>query len=1216
MNTRQRLDAVSEEHILILDGAMGTEIQKCKLSEEDYRGKRFAGCNKKLFGCNDVLCLTKPEVIALIHESYLNAGADIIETCSFNATAISLADYEISDAAYEISLAAARIASDCKQKYSTNEKPRFVAGVLGPLTKSSSVSPDMEDPGVRSLCFDEIEEAYYDNARGLLDGGADILLIETIFDTLNAKAGIAAVHRLLDERGIDVPIMLSAAISGNSGRLLAGQTVEAFCISVMHAQRGTSGGLWSAGLNCSFGAAKLKPYIAELSKIASCRISVHPNAGLPDETGAYTETPGDMACQLASFADDGLVNIIGGCCGSTPEHIKAIADMARNKPPRKVFLKTGGVYLAGFEPAEVSGKNGLFIVGERGNVSGSPAFLRCLRKNDFNGALKILRDNIKEHVDAIDISVDDALIDGVPIITRLLNLALSDPDIARIPLVVDSSSFEVIEAALKLIQGRSIANSISLKDGEDEFLRRAKRIRYLGGIPMVMLFDEEGQAVVFEKKVAVARRVYNLLTTNGFPQEEIFIDPNVLTIATGVEEHDCCARDFIEACAVIRAECPGVRLSAGVSNLSYSFRGNAPLRNAMHAIFMRLAHDSGLSIAMVNTASLNLYDGIDPELRETIVDLLLYRKENASKRLLELALQFTGVNKPAEKDSRSEPKTAQERLAAAIISGDDTLVETDVYELLGIRGGKAAAACLQPESDSLTPLEIIEGPLMNGMKEVSVRFGAGKMFLPQVLRSARVMKTAVRCLEPFMAAANQRRQRRDKIVLATVKGDVHDIGKNIVGTVLGCGGFEIIDLGVMVPAETIIETALREEACMIGLSGLIIPSLEQMIHVARGMEEHGLEIPLLIGGAAANCAHTALKIAPVYHAPVVYAADAGCASNIVRSLVSPQLRTSFLEKLNAEYEAARAHHVNITSLRTTVSLDKARENRLKIDWNGFSPPAPRKNYEVLNGYPVENVVSFIDWDEFSRKFAVSSECMVEKSRLIDDARRLLDDGIRRSFLELRGVTAFFPALSEREALNIYQTQGGRLGTLYLLRNQERKPAGRKNLCLSDFILPEEEADGRFDCLGFFILSAGAGAGADDMRTRFEAEGNVYAAALIAALADALAEAWSAETHRRLLDENFSGAPAGIRPAFGFPCLPDHQDKRLVFRLLDAEKQCGLTLTGSAMIIPAASVCGMYLLNPAAVYFSCGKPADDQLALWATQKSLSLDTARSRTGFLD
>ncbi|MDR3357105.1 MAG: methionine synthase [Spirochaetaceae bacterium] len=1220
MNIRERLEEIAEKRVLILDGAMGTMVQRCNPGEEDYRGGLFAAHSHKLKGCNDVLCLTRPELVSGIHEQYLRAGADIIETCSFNANAVSLADYGLSEEAYRISRAAAAIARRAADSYASADRPRFVAGALGPTTKSAGISPDVDDPGRRAIGWDELEAAYYDNARGLLDGGADILLIETVFDTLNAKAAGAALLRLLSERGADVPIMVSAAISDAAGRLLAGQTVEAFFVSVAHLAP------WAVGLNCSLGAEKLKRSLAALSRASSCRVSAYPNAGLPDENGNYTETPETMAASLRDYVDEGLVNVLGGCCGSTPEHIAAIAAMARERAeagvkPRPVPPKRYRTLVSGLEPLEI-GRGKLSIVGERGNAPGSKYFLDLIKAKKYEEGLRIVRKNIEDGAELIDICMDDGLLDGEAEITTFVNLALSDPDIARAPLFIDSSRFSVIEAALKLAAGKSIANSISLKEGEAEFLRKARRLRVLGAAAVVMLFDERGQASDFERRVEIASRSYRLLVGAGFPPEDIVIDPNILAIATGMGEHDGYALDFLRAVPEILARCPHAHICAGVSNLSFSFRGSSFVRNAMHAVFLHLAAQAGLTVAIVNIAALGLYEKLDAGFRETIEDLLLCRVFGAADRLLRVAEEnkdeeFEGGGTPRAPKPPACPLPPQrggvppaapplsppERVVRDMLKGDDGTIARDVLALL--------------ESGS-TALEIVEGPLMEGMRRVGDLFGEGKMFLPQVIRSARVMKKAVAALEPYMTgAADGAAAKLPVIVIATVKGDVHDIGKNIVGTVLACNGFKVLDLGVMAPAETILEAARREDARLVGLSGLVSPSLDEMVNVAAEMERRGFTIPLLVGGAAASLAHTALKIAPVYGGPVVYVKDAGQAPGIVRGLSSPALRAGLLDELSARYEEAVGVHNKRAAERQLLSIEAARENRLRSDWR---PCEPRLTGIIdLDDYPPEAAAAYFDWDVFFAKWQGPADARLER-----DSRALLDEIVRERRLRFRGLAGIFPARSCGDDILVYSAgrdgaAAGPVLKIACLRNQTRKAAAAPNVSLADFI----REDG--DWIGFFALSAGFGL--DAAKAEYAARGDDYRAIIFALLADGLVEAWSEEAHERLRREwwgyesggaggrGAGGRVQGIRPAFGYPCCPDHEDKRAVFRLLEAEERIGLGLTESAMIVPGSSVCGMYFAAPAAYYFSCGHIAGDQLSDWARRKGIGAEAARRRAGFL-
>jgi 5-methyltetrahydrofolate--homocysteine methyltransferase len=1243
MNIRERLEEIAERRVLILDGAMGTMVQRYKLDEADYRGRRFDGHTHKVKGCNDLLCLTRPELISGIHEQYLEAGADIIETCSFNANAVSLADYGLSEYAYEISRAAAAIARRAADTHSTPSAPRFVAGVLGPTTKSAGISPDMDDPGKRSIGWDELEAAYYDNARGLLDGGADILLIETIFDTLNAKAAGAAALRLMDERGAAVPVMVSAAISDAAGRLLAGQTVEAFCVSMTHLAP------WTIGLNCSLGAEKLKKSVEALARAVPCRVSAHPNAGLPDENGEYTETPEMMAAFLREYVDEGLVNVLGGCCGSTPEHIAAIAEMTRERAktgrkPRALPQRQHKTIVSGLEPLCIDRKK-LTIVGERGNAPGSKLFLELIKAEKYEDGLRLVRKNIEDGAQIIDICMDDGLIDGEKTIVTFVNLALSDPDIAKVPFFIDSSRFSVIEAALKCIAGKAIANSISLKEGEADFLRKARRLRALGAAAVVMLFDEHGQAADYERRVEIATRSYRLLTGAGFPPEDIIIDPNILAVATGMSEHDRYALDFIRSIPEILARCPHAHISAGVSNLSFSFRGSSLIRNAMHAVFLHIAREAGLSIAIVNIAAIGLYGKLDAQLRETIEDLLLCRNADAAGALLEIAenenikkskggespprsitgstdaefaaqtpkttgaagysaappaggKEYSAENQNIPPPRNAPPPPPEKRIVRAMLKGNDERITDDVLELL---------------ENGTSALEIVEGPLMEGMRQVGELFGEGKMFLPQVIRSARVMKKAVAALEPYMkgGGSNNAPENLPAIVMATVKGDVHDIGKNIVGTVLACNGFRVLDLGVMIPAETILETAKKEDAQFVGLSGLVSPSLDEMVYVAEEMEKRGFDIPLLVGGAAASLAHTALKIDPVYGGPVVYVKDAGQAPGIVRRLSSPALRPGFLDEFSARYEEAVSSHNKRAAVRRLLSIESARENRLHVDWR---PPEPKTTGIIsLDGCPLEAVARRFDWEAFFLKWPGPKD-----GRLEQDARAMLDEIVLKKRLHLRGLAGIFPARSAGDDILVYdagEPAGEPVLKIACLRNQTRKAAAAPNVSLADFVRPDT------DWIGFFALSAGFGL--DEAKAEYAARGDDYSAIIFSQIADGLVEAFSEESHSRLrrgwwgyeTEGGGAGRVQGIRPAFGYPCCPDHEDKRAVFRLLEAETRIGLALTESAMIVPAASVCGMYFAAPAAYYFSCGPVDGDQLADWARRKNISEAAARRRAGFL-
>jgi 5-methyltetrahydrofolate--homocysteine methyltransferase len=1248
MNIRETLNQAATERILVLDGAMGTMIQAFRtpegqaLGEKDFRGGSFAGHHKALLGCNDLLCLTKPELISSIHEGYLRAGADIIKTCSFNATSVSLDDFGLGHLAYEISAAAAGLARKAADAFSTPEKKRFVAGSMGPTAKSASLSPDIGDPGKRGISFGELARAYYDNVRGLMDGGADLLLIETVFDTLNAKAAIFAIQRLEEERNMDIPLMISATVAGPSGRLLSGQTLGAFCVSILH------GRPWSIGLNCSFGAEKLKSPAAEIAALASCLTSAHPNAGMPNQFGGYDESPESMAAFVEEYLKEGLVNIIGGCCGTTPDHIAAIAAKAAQYRPRKVPAQTAAPrrsFLAGLEALAINGAGTparLVYTGERTNVAGSREFLRLISEEKYAEALGIARRQIEAGAAIINICMDDALLDAGKAMVSFLTLALSDPDIAKVPFMIDSSRWKIIEGALQYIQGKALVNSISLKDGEGEFLRRAGLAQRYGAAIVVMLFDETGQAADYERKIEIARRSYGLLTEMGFPPENIVFDPNVLAIATGIPEHDSYALDFIRACSWIREHCPGVQISGGISNLSFSFRGNNQVREAIHGVFLKHAAEAGLTMAIVNPGTLLSYDEIDPVLRQTVEDLVLCRNpavsetgQSPSERLLALAINISTAM-PGGRKSRSSPGPstewrklpAEKRIVHAIIKGIDDFIGEDV---LKVRPHYRRA------------LDVVETLLMKGMRDVGDQFGEGKMFLPQVIRSARVMKKAVAALEPFIEAEKAQASGAETsggtgamILLATVKGDVHDIGKNIVGLVLGCNGYTIIDLGVMTPAERIIETALREKVDVIGLSGLISPSLDEMITTVRELEKEKISIPVLIGGAAASLAHTSLRIAPEYSGPVVYVPDAGKSAEAVRSLLSKTERPRFLEQLEARYREAEIRHEKIRQYAELLPLEAARKN--KTPEVSYIPVEPKvKEIIELLDYPPERVIPYIDWNSFLQTWDLAEKTypsaytarVMRKQRearnnLLEDAHAFLDQIVREGTLRLRGVLGFFPACADGDDILIGDPEQGNAVRFCFPRNQEKKRTAGPNPCLADFVLPPKNA-GPGDWIGLFALSAGFGL--TEAAAEYQTKKDDYRAILLASLANTLTEAFSEEVHLRVRREWWAYAPGedlaieeilkgkfqGIRPAFGYPACPDHWDKETAFRLLDAGERCSLKLTGTAMVIPAASVCGMYFAHPGSYYFGVGRLNDDQIGDWAKRKGLGVLEIQKRMG---
>ena len=1238
MTTRERLDDIAGRRILVLDGAMGSMIQGLHLGEADFRGGRFAAHRRPLLGCNDILCLTRPEVISSIHEAYLEAGADIIETCSFNSTAVSLEDYGLADMAYETSAAAAALARRAAEKFSTSDRPRFAAGSVGPTAKSASLSPDLNDPAKRGVYWDELEAAYYEHVRGLLDGGVDILLVETVYDTLNAKAALFAVGRLLEERNADVPVMISATVSGDSGRLLSGQTLEAFCVSILHARP------WAVGLNCSFGAEKLLPHVRTVAAAAAkipCLVSAHPNAGLPNQLGGYDETPQTMAASVEPYLQEGLVHIIGGCCGSTPAHIAAIAAKAASykgrpaapaKAPPLCSLAGLEALLVGGQPSQGSidgtdGLSSLTLIGERTNVAGSRQFLTLISEKRYDAALAFARDTIKAGASLINIGMDDAMLDAEQAMADFLALALSDPDIAGVPFMIDSSRWNVIETGLKRVQGKSLVNSINLKDGEKEFLRRAGLVRRYGAAAVVMLIDERGQAASYERKIEIALRAYRLLIAAGFPAENIVFDPNVLAVATGIDEHDSYALDFIRACSWIRDNCPGVQISGGVSNLSFSFRGNNAVREAMHSAFLHHAARSGLGMAIVNPAALIPYNEIDGELRNAVEDVILNRRPGAAETLLFMAERIAagspgGTGRRAvsqESGSDWRGLDAEGRIIHAMVKGLDGYIEEDLPELL----------------KKYSPLALVEGPLMEGMKEVGRRFGEGAMYLPQVLRSARVMKKAVAVLEPYMnalpengaaGAGTAAPSSAQKILLATVKGDVHDIGKNIVGLVLGCNGYEIIDLGVMVPAERIFEAAEKENAALIGLSGLISPSLDEMVYVAREMEKRKMNIPLLIGGAAASLVHTALRIAPEYSGPVVYVPDVGKSAETVRALLSAAERPRFLAELAGSYREAAARHEAIRSRRAEISPEAARAN--KIPPAAYTPAAPKKTGLIeLNGYPPDRVVPYIDWPAFLAGWEIQKERGREREKLLADAAALLERIKNERILTLKGVAGIFPAAGDGEDIVVFGGGNARAGTVRFsfLRGGGKKPAGAFNPCLADFLKPLDRDGCPADWLGLFALSAGFGL--RESVLEYRARGDDYSAILLTSLANALTEAFVEEVHLRArrewwgyaageqltAAETLQGKYTGIRPAFGYPACPDHEDKRGAFALLEAQRRCGLELTASAMMIPSASVCGMFFASPASCYFSVGAQGEAQLNDWAKRKGIGVEEARRRAG---
>ena len=1204
------------DRILFLDGAMGTMIQGYHLTEQDYRGARFADWPSDLKGNNDLLCLTQPEIIRAIHDAYLEAGADILETCSFNSTRVSMADYGMEELVYELNLASARIArAACDAMTAkTPDRPRFAAGVLGPTSRTCSLSPDVNDPGFRNVHFDELVEGYLEAIGGLVEGGADLILIETVFDTLNAKAAVFAVEKYCEEHGVRLPVMISGTITDASGRTLSGQTVEAFWNSLKHARP------VSFGFNCALGAKELRQHIEELSRIADTHVSAHPNAGLPNEFGGYDETPEAMAKEIAEWAEQGFLNIVGGCCGTSPAVIRAIHDAVEHFPPRRIPAIEPKCRLAGLEPLNI-GPESLFVnVGERTNVTGSAAFRRLIREEKYEAALDVARSQVENGAQVIDINMDEGMLDSQAAMVRFLNLIASEPDIARVPVMLDSSKWDILEAGLKCLQGKGIVNSISLKEGEEAFLHHARLVRRYGAAVIVMAFDEQGQADTKERKVEICARAYQMLTEKlDFPPEDIIFDPNIFAVATGIEEHNRYGLDFIEAVKTIKDSLPHALISGGVSNVSFSFRGNNPVREAIHAVFLLYAIRAGLDMGIVNAGQLALYEDIPLELRDAVEDVILARSADATERLLPIAEKYRGeggtVEKKEDQEWRSWP--VAKRLEHALVKGIDEFVEVDTEEA---------------RRQFPRPLHVIEGPLMDGMNVVGDLFGAGKMFLPQVVKSARVMKKAVAWLMPYMEAekAGQPAKSNGKILMATVKGDVHDIGKNIVGVVLQCNGFEVVDLGVMVPCEKILETARAERVDMIGLSGLITPSLDEMVHVAREMERQGFAIPLLIGGATTSRAHTAVKIEPNYGQPVVYVTDASRAVGVAGSLLSEDLRDDYVARVRHEYEEVRKHHAGRQARVPMLEVAAARANALHGDWVHYTPPQPSfLGIRVFDGYPLEELAEYIDWTPFFHSWELAGSypkilddaIVGEQARtLFRDAQAMLKTLVEQNWLTARAVIGFFAAGRIGDDLVLY-TDDSRtevLATLHHLRQQAVKQPGQPNYCLSDFVAPAE--GGMADYVGGFAVTAGHGIEAH--LDRFAAQHDDYSAILLKALADRLAEAFAECLHKRVrrefwgyaADEGLSQEQLikedyrGIRPAPGYPACPDHTEKAALFRLLEAEANTGMFLTESFAMHPAASVSGWYFSHPAARYFNVGKLGRDQIEDYARRKGMELREA--------
>ena len=1205
------LEDILRRRIAIIDGAMGTMIQSHKLDESGYRGQQFAHHPHDLKGCNDLLCLTQPNIIESIHREYLEAGADIIETNTFNSTSISMADYKLEHVVYDLNVAGATVARNAVATVLAKDptRPRFVAGAMGPTNRTASMSPDVNNPAFRAVTFDQLVAAYAEQVRGLMDGGVDLLLLETVFDTLNLKAALFAVDQYFEEQDRRVPVMVSVTVTDRSGRTLSGQTVEAFWNSSSHIK------LLSVGINCALGAKEMRPYIEELSRIAPVYISCYPNAGLPNAFGGFDETPGIMAPDLREFAANGWVNIVGGCCGTTPAHINAIAEAVRDLPPRTLPQVEPYTRLSGLEALTIRPETNFVNIGERTNVTGSPAFAKLILNGDYEGALSVARQQVDGGAQIIDVNVDEGMLDSKEAMVRFLHLIASEPDIARVPIMIDSSKWSVIEAGLKCVQGKPIVNSISLKEGEAVFKQHAKLVRRFGAAVVVMAFDEAGQADTIERKVEICTRAYRILTEEiGFPPQDIIFDPNVLTVATGIEEHNAYAVNFIEATRRIKAMLPLCKVSGGISNISFSFRGNNTVREAMHSAFLYHAIRAGLDMGIVNAGQLAVYEEIPKDLLELVEDVLLNRRPDATERLLTFAETIKQKGKAAVKDEAWRQGTVEERLSHALVKGIVDYIETDAEEARKKYG---------------KPLQVIEGPLMAGMNIVGDLFGAGKMFLPQVVKSARVMKKAVAYLQPFLEAEKQTlgsSRAQGTIVMATVKGDVHDIGKNIVGVVLGCNNYEVIDLGVMVPCEKILQVAREKRVNLIGLSGLITPSLDEMVHVARQMTREGFQIPLLIGGATTSKAHTAVKIAPAYEPAVVHVLDASRAVGVVGQLVSPVHQVAFAEKNRLDQEGVRRAHQARTTTRRVLTLAQARERRTPIAWREEDiARSAFTGIRVLDRFPLDQIVPLIDWSPFFHTWELrgryphileDATIGSKATELFEDARSLLDQIVGQRLLTARAVYGFFPANSVGDDIEVYtdDSRAQVLMTFHTLRQQAEKPEGQHNQALADFIAPT--STGLADSLGAFAVTSGIGLEA--LCERFEREHDDYSSIMAKALADRLAEGFAELLHKKARDDWGYGKAEGlsnedlireryrgIRPAPGYPACPDHTEKRLLFDLLQAEKHTGIQLTETYAMYPASSVSGLYFAHPAAKYFAVGKIERDQVEDYARRKGMEL-----------
>ena len=1215
------LTATLQGRIMVIDGAMGTAIQRDRPDEAGYRGERFKDWPSDLVGNNDLLNLTQPQIIEGIHREYLQAGADILETNTFNANAVSLADYGMAELSYELNYTGAALARAACDEFATPAKPRYVAGALGPTTRTASISPDVNDPGARNVSYDQLVEAYLEAANGLVDGGADLLIVETIFDTLNAKAAVFAIETLFEERGRRWPVIISGTITDASGRTLSGQVTEAFWNSIRHAKP------IAVGLNCALGAPEMRPYLAEMSRIADTFVSCYPNAGLPNAFGEYDESPDRQAGYIAEFADAGLVNLVGGCCGTAPPHIAAIAEVVEGKAPRTVPRIDLATRLSGLEPLNITADSLFVNIGERTNITGSARFRNLIKAGDYDTALSIALQQVEAGAQIIDINMDEGMIDGVAAMDRFTKLIATEPDISRVPFMIDSSKWEVMETGLKNVQGKPIVNSISLKEGEEKFVREARLCRKFGAAVVVMAFDEEGQADNLERRKEIFTRAYRILTDEvGFPAEDIIFDPNCFALATGIEEHATYGIDFIDACSWIKQNLPAAHISGGISNVSFSFRGNNPVREAIHAVFLFHSIKAGLDMGIVNAGALVPYDTIDPELRDRIEDVVLNRREDATERLLEIAERFNSSEKtedPTAAEWRSLP--VRERITHALVKGIDAHVDDDTEELraeIAAAGGR--------------PIEVIEGPLMDGMNVVGDLFGAGKMFLPQVVKSARVMKKAVGYLLPYIEAEKQESgaasadDTNGTIIMATVKGDVHDIGKNIVGVVLQCNNYTVVDLGVMVPAQKILDAAKEHGADIIGLSGLITPSLDEMVNFAVEMERAGLDIPLLIGGATTSRAHTAVKIAPRRTGPVIWVKDASRSVPVAAALLDDKQRPALLEATEKDYESLRERHTQKNE-RPMLTLTKARANRTPISWDDYTPPVPVQGLGVreFRDYDLAELREYIDWQPFFNAWEMkgrfpdilNNPASGEAARkLYEDAQEMLDTLIKEKWLTANGVIGFFPANAVGDDIEVYtdETRTEVLTTLHNLRQQGEHRDAVPNRSLGDFIAPK--STGLADYVGAFAVTTGLGSA--DRVAEFKAAHDDYSAILLESLADRLAEAFAERMHQRVREEFWGYNPdeeldseeliaekyRGIRPAPGYPACPEHTEKVTLFELMDVTERTGIELTESMAMWPGAAVSGWYFSHSQSQYFVVGRLAQDQVADYAKRKGWTLAEA--------